>query len=167
MNEYGAILLTFAEVAATLTGFIGVVFILAEEPRGVRSIHESSALFHLLFSALSALFLSLFTAVLLTYSAADEHFAWRIANTLSGFVHLLGAGRLVVEMSQQKSGMQRGIVASTIGIGTAGASFMAAAGYLAREEALIFMLATLWALGVTVIAFVSLLISAQQDGTKE
>jgi hypothetical protein len=43
---------------------------------------------------------------------------------------------------------------------TAGVSFMAAAGYLTQEEALIFMLATLWTLGVTVIAFVSLLTSA-------
>jgi len=41
-----------------------------------------------------------------------------------------------------------------------GVSFMAAAGYLTQEEALIFMLAMLWTLGVTVIAFVSLLTSA-------
>jgi len=40
-------------------------------------------------------------------------------------------------------------------------SFVAAAGYFARQEAPIFMLATLWALGVTVIAFVSLLTSAR------
>ena len=33
-------------------------------------------------------------------------------------------------------------------------SFLAAAGYLTREEALIFMLATLWLLAVTIIAFV-------------
>jgi hypothetical protein len=39
-------------------------------------------------------------------------------------------------------------------------SFLVAAGYLTREEALIFMLATLWMLGVTVISFVSLLLSA-------
>jgi len=98
MSEYGGVLLTFAQVAATLTGFIGVVFVLAEGPGGLRSIHEASALFHLLFSALGALFLSLFAAVLLAYSAADEHLAWRIANTLSGVIHLLGAGRLALEM---------------------------------------------------------------------
>lgn len=166
MNEYGAVLLTFAEVAATLTGFIGVVFVLAEGPGGLSGVHESSALFHLLFSALGALFLSLFASILLAYSATDEHFAWRIANALSGLLHLLGASRLMIETSQQKSAMRRGITASSIGIGTAAVSFMAAAGYFAREEALIFMLATLWALGVTVIAFVSLLISARQDKPK-
>jgi hypothetical protein len=60
----------------------------------------------------------------------------------------------------QKTGIQRAFVTSSIGLGTAGVSFMAAAGYLTQEEALIFMLATLWTLGVTVIAFVSLLTSA-------
>ena len=44
-------------------------------------------------------------------------------------------------------------------------SFLAAAGYLTREEALIFMLETLWLLCVTTIAFLSLLISASRSPT--
>ena len=42
--------------------------------------------------------------------------------------------------------MQRAYVVSSIGLGTAAASFMAADGYLMSEKAIIFMLATLWAL---------------------
>jgi len=42
--------------------------------------------------------------------------------------------------------MQRAYVVSSIALGTAAASFMAADGYLMGEEAIIFMLATLWAL---------------------
>jgi hypothetical protein len=42
--------------------------------------------------------------------------------------------------------MQRAYVVSSIGLGTATGSFMAADGYLMGEEAIIFMLATLWAL---------------------
>lgn len=164
MSPEVVVLLAFAQVAATLTGFIGVVFVLTERPGGRLSVHESSALFHLLFSALGALFLSLFAAILLVYSPAQEHFAWRISNALSGLIHLTGAGRLMLETRRQASGMQRAVGASTLGIATAGVSFVAAAGYLPRAEALIFMLATLWALGVTVIAFVSLLIAARENG---
>ena len=41
--------------------------------------------------------------------------------------------------------MQRTYVASSIRLGTAAASFMAADGYPIGEEAIHFMLATLWA----------------------
>jgi hypothetical protein len=166
MSAYAVVLLAFAQVAATLTGFIGVVFVLGERS-GRLNTDESSALFHFLYSALSALFVSLFAALLLVYSASEEHFAWRISNGLSGFIHLTGAGRLAIETWGQKTGIQRAIVTSTIGLGTAGVSFVAAAGYLTREEALIFMLATLWALGVTVIAFVSLLTSVSVSSPTE
>jgi amino acid transporter len=54
---------------------------------------------------------------------------------------------------------------SAIGLGTAALAFIAAAGYFTTDkQALIFMLATLWILGVTVIAFLSLLMSASADG---
>jgi hypothetical protein len=60
-------------------------------------IHESSALFHLLFSALSALFLLLLSATLSMCWAANEHLARRVANGSSGPVHLGGAARLDLE----------------------------------------------------------------------
>jgi hypothetical protein len=151
-------------VAATLTGFIGVVFVFAERSRRLDG-DLSSALFHLMFASLGALFLSLFAALLLVYSAAEEHIAWQICNALSGFIHLLGAGRLLLERLGHKTEVRRSSITSALGLGTAGVSFLAAAGYLTREEALIFMLATLWLLGVTIIAFVSLLVSASRPPT--
>jgi hypothetical protein len=73
-----------------------------------------------------------------------------------------GAGRLALERLGHETEIRRSSITSAIGLGTAGVSFPAAAGYLTRGEALIFMLATLWLLGVTVIVFVSLLVSASR-----
>ena len=164
MSAYAVVLLAYAQVAATLTGFIGVVFVFGERSRRLDD-DQSSALFHLMYTSLSALFLSLSSALLLVYLAAEEHIAWQICNALSGFSHLLGSGRLLLETLGHKTEVRRSWITSAIGLGTAGLSFLAAAGYLTREEALIFMLATLWILGVTVIAFVSLLVSASRSPT--
>jgi hypothetical protein len=164
MSAYAVVLLAYAQVAATLTGFIGVVFVFGERSRRLDD-DQSSALFHLMYTSLSALFLSLFAALLLVYSAAEEHIAWQICNALSGFIHLSGAGRLALETLGHKTEVRSSLITSAIGLGTAGVNFLAAAGYLTREEALIFMLATLWLLGVTIIAFVSLLVSASRSPT--
>jgi hypothetical protein len=161
-GTYGLILLAFAQVAATLTGFIGVVFVLGERQRGRLDIHEAQAVFHLLFSALAALFISLLTAILLVYLAADQHVAWRVVNAISGSIHVIGAGRLAVEQRRNLAGIRSASITVGWGMTVAAISFAAAGGYLVREEALIFMLATLWLLGVTVIAFVSFLALAAQ-----
>jgi hypothetical protein len=166
MNDYAVVLLAYAEVAATLTGFIGVVFVFGERSHRLGG-EQYSALFHLMYSSLSALFLSLFATLMLVHFAADEHLAWRICNALSGIIHLIGGGRLALETRAQKTEVRSSAIASTIGLGTAAVSLMAAAGYLARQEALIFMLATLWVLGVTVISFVSLLVSASKEPTDQ
>ena len=57
MSAYAIVLLAYAQVAATLTGFIGVVFVFAERSRRLDD-DLSSALFHLMYTSLSALFLS-------------------------------------------------------------------------------------------------------------
>jgi hypothetical protein len=77
------------------------------------------------FSDLSALFLSLLSATLSCW-AANEHLAWRVANGSSGLVHLGGAARLALETRREVAGMRRAYVASSIRLGTAAASFMAA-----------------------------------------
>ncbi|HEY2525858.1 MAG TPA: hypothetical protein VGI29_12415 [Candidatus Binataceae bacterium] len=158
MSGYAVILLAYAQVAATLTGFIGVVFVFGERSHRLGK-GQSSALFHFMYASLSALFLSLFAAALLVYAVSEEHIAWQICNALSGLIHLIGGGRLALEASQHRTEVLRSSAASATGLGTAAVSFLAAAGYLTREEALIFMLATLWTLGVTIISFVSLLVS--------
>ena len=90
MSGYAIILLAYAQVAATLTGFIGVVFVFGERSHRLGK-GQSSALFHFMYASLSALFLSLFAAVLLVYSASEEHIAWQICNALSGLIHLIAA----------------------------------------------------------------------------
>jgi hypothetical protein len=101
-----------------------------ERTRDGLDIHESPALFHLLFSALSALFPSLLSATLSMCWPANEHLAWRVANGSSELVHLVVAARLGLETRRQVAGMQRAYVASSMRLGTAAASFMAADGYL-------------------------------------
>jgi hypothetical protein len=166
MNDYAIILLAYAQVAATLTGFIGVIFVFGERARRLGA-GQSSALFHFMYASLSALFLSLFAAVVLVSSAAEEHMGWQICNFLSGAIHLVGASRLALETVRHRTEVLRSAGTSLTGLGFALASFVAAAGYLSREESLIFMLSTLWILGVTVIAFLSLLVSASSpaEGT--
>jgi hypothetical protein len=109
MSAYAVVLLAYAQVVATLTGFIEVVFVFAERARRLDG-DLSSALFHLMFASLGALFLSLFAALLLVYSVAEEHIARQICNALSGFIHLLGAGRLIFETLGQKTEVRRSSV---------------------------------------------------------
>ena len=48
MSPYISLLLTFAQIAATLTGFTGVVFVLGDRSQGRLNAQDSSALFHFL-----------------------------------------------------------------------------------------------------------------------
>ncbi|MBI2802023.1 MAG: hypothetical protein HYX63_17375 [Gammaproteobacteria bacterium] len=162
MNSYVVLLLAYAQIAATLTGFIGVVFVLGERSDGRLSAKESSAIFHLLYSALGALFLSLVAVLLLVALATNEHLAWRLANALSGVVHSAGAGRLALDARQGQAGFNRAsLPAMSIGFTVMTANFVIAAGYQATVEAPVFMFATLWALGITVISFVALLMAGR------
>lgn len=63
---------TVAKVAVTLTGFIGVAFALGRRSEGGLSIHESSAVFHLLYTALGSLFLSLVASVFLASTRSSS-----------------------------------------------------------------------------------------------
>ena len=159
MNDYAIILLVYAQVAATLTGFIGVIFVFGERAHRLGK-GQSSALFHFMYASLSALFLSLFAAVVLVSSAEEGHVGWQICNFFSGAIHLVGGSRLALETLRHRTEVLRSAATSITGLGFALASFVAAAGFLSREESLIFMLATLWTLDVSVIAFLSLLLSA-------
>lgn len=162
MNSYVVLLLAYAQIAATLTGFIGVVFVLGERADGRLSTNEASAVFHLLFSALSALFISLLAGLLLVVLETNEDLAWRIANGLSGIVHLVGASRAALETRHGTSGFDRASIPTlAIGFTVATANFVIAAGYHANLEAPVFMVATLWTLGVTVISFVALLMTTR------
>ena len=117
------VLLAYAQVAATLTGFIGVVFILGERAQGRFNQHESSTLFHFMFAGLGTLFISLFVALLLVTPVVDEHLAWRLANGLSGLFHLIGASRLTLERWTRNAGAKRVSIAAVTGLAMAGRRF--------------------------------------------
>jgi hypothetical protein len=152
-------LVASAQIAATLTGFIGVVFVVGERAQGRLSTHESSAVFHFMFAGMGTLLLSLLAAVLLVCLSAHENLAWRVANGLIGLFHMTGAGRLAVETWRNESGVRRASITSGIGLAVGSACLLSAAGFLPQLENLILMLATLWSLCVTVISFISLLLS--------
>ena len=155
------ILLSYAQIAAALCGFIGVVFVFGERSQGHLSVHDSSAVFHFMFAGLGALFLCLLTALLLVCVADHENLVWRLANCLGGLLHVGGASRLALETWRDETGVQRGWAMSSIGAVAGIVSLMSAMGYLLSIGNLIFLLATLWTLVVTVISFISLLMTSR------
>ncbi len=155
---YSDLLLTSASVAATLAGFIGVVFVLGRRSEGDLSIHEMSAVFHLLYTSLGVLFFSLVIAVFLA-SPIEQVLVWRIGNGAFGFYHLVGAGKGIIEARRGEYGVRK-VIAWPIFIGSFPiicANFAAAAGHVPEIAPLVFMIGIIWLLLVTATTFVSLL----------
>ena len=150
-------LLASAQIAAALTGFIGVVYVLGERAKGLLDAKESSAVGHLIFAGMGTLFTALLTAILLMCFASDEAVSWRVAAGVNALFHLYGTSRLVLEVRRNEAGLSHGWLVSGIGLLTGTACLAAAIGYAAHFRILIVLLATLWALSVTVLSFVSLL----------
>lgn len=149
---------TFAVVAATLTGFIGVVFVLGRRSEGDLSIHESSAVFHLLYTALGALFLSLVAGVFLI-STDKQVLIWRVANGACGLYLLLGVGMGTVEELRGEFGIPRKVIVWPLFCTTyalTGFNFVAAAGYFSGAAPIVFVTDIVWLLLVTTLTFVSL-----------
>jgi hypothetical protein len=155
---YSELLHTSATVAATLAGFIGVVFVLGRRSEGDLSIHERSAVFHLLYTALGVLFFSLVMSVFLA-STVEQGLVWQVGNGAFGLYHLLGAGRATAEALRGEFGVRK-VIAWPLFIGSypiIGANFAAAAGYFPEAAPLVFMIGIVWLLLVTAATFVSLL----------
>lgn len=150
-------LLAGAQIAAALTGFIGVVFVLGERASGLLDAKESSAVGHFIFAGMGTLFIALLTAVLLVCFASDEDVAWRFAAGVNALFHLYGGSRVALEIRRNESGLSRGRLVCGIGLLTGTACGAAAIGDAAQFRILIVLLATVWGLAVTVVSFVSLL----------
>lgn len=156
---YSELLHTSATVAATLAGFIGVVFVLGRRSEGDLSIHELSAVFHLLYTALGVLFFSLVMSVFLE-STIEQGLVWQIGNGAFGLYHLLGSGIAHVEALRGEFGVRKKVIAWPLFIGgypLIGANFAVAAGYFLEIAPLVFMIGIVWLLLVTAATFVSLL----------
>ena len=74
-------LLTTAEVAGALLGFVGVVLILNRRAEGVVSRQDQSGLFHLVYAAAGAMFFSLVMYAVLA-SAQSHGVIWRVGLVL-------------------------------------------------------------------------------------
>jgi len=156
---------TFALVAATLTGFIGVVFVLGRRAEGQLSMHEASAVFHLLYAALGALFLSLVAGIFLII-AEEQVLIWRILNGVCGLYMLLGVGVGTAEEIQGKFGIPPKAIVWPLFISvyiSIGVNFVLAAGHLLGLASLVFLLDIVLLLLVTTIMFLSLLIFLPTD----
>ncbi len=155
------VLLVYAQIAAALAGFIGVVFVFGERSQGNLSRHESSAIFHFMFAGLNALFISLITALALVCFAESEQLIWRVANGVAAAMHLGGGGRLALETMRKETSLQAGHFTSACGLVVGTFSALCAAGYLPGIGNFVFLFGTIWMLGVTAISFLSLLMSAR------
>ncbi len=71
------LLYTIAEVAVTLAGFSGVVFILGSRSQGQFSKSERNGLFHLLFTTCGNMLVVLIVATCLEFSV-EKLTAWRL-----------------------------------------------------------------------------------------
>ena len=161
---YIGLLGTIAEVSATLAGFIGVVFVLGRRAEGRLTAEEASGLFHLLFTALGALFFSLGLAAAL--AATHEHpTTWRVGNGLLGFYHIVGVSRSTIAEVRGYQGLpgalswflQAGGYAFVI------ANLGVAAGFFLGAAPILFVACLCWFLLISLTYFVSLLSAGQRD----
>ena len=159
------LLLGYAATATTLVGFIGLIF--SSEGRNKQPLnnHESSTVFHFMFGGLSALFISLLAIVALISMSNNHELAWRLMNGLSAIIHITGTIRLAIETRQLQELKKRGWIMTAVGGSMGIFNVAAAAGYLSTFSPTIFLLATMWALAVTAISFISLVIT-QKNRTK-
>ena len=89
-------LLTTAEVAGALLGFVGVVLILGRRSEGILSPQDESGLFHLVYSAAGAIFFSLFMYLVLA-SFEQQSLIWRIGLGLITLYLLYGVTKAMRE----------------------------------------------------------------------
>lgn len=159
MNPQDAsVLQTLAEVSVTLAGFIGVVLVFLHRGRDAWTQGERNTIFHLLFTSLSALGLSILPLVV-QLAVHSEYWLWRICTPVLGIVHLWGALRASTEFLHGKIAMPTPVVITLATGSTTIIALIALVtfGYLAGLAALTYLLGVSWLLLVAVCAFVSLL----------
>lgn len=162
--EANAILETFAQVAATLVGFTGVVFAIGSFSQGGLSPAERHGLLHLLVPAAIVLFLSLLPMVV-SNGAEPGPLFWRAFNGLLGGVHLLtlaDATRSVLSRQvPEPIPIHIGMV--VIGYTTVVANFIVVLGFISELAVLVYLISLLWFLVVSVTQFMLLILSHVHD----
>jgi hypothetical protein len=157
------LLQTIAEVAATLAGFSGVVFVLGRRAEGRLTPKERSGLVHLLLSSCSALLLALALAAALAVTASHP-VTWRVGCGIVGAICLFGATQAAVQQVRGEHGLPRALawvlpsVGGILGI----ASLSATTGLFGEFTSAICLACLIWFLVVSVSYFASLLFADQR-----
>jgi hypothetical protein len=156
---YQDLLHTIAEVAITLAGFSGVVFILGNRAKGRFTQTERNGLFHLLLTSCGNAVVALVVAAILAGSA-DESVAWRVGCGLVGIFVLFGAGRAINEEKRGEHSLPRFVAwpIPNVAILLAVANIVIAAGILVGFAHIACISLLIYLILVSVLYFASLLV---------
>jgi hypothetical protein len=164
---YVNLLQTIAQIAGTLAGFVGVVFILGHRAEGQLSERERSGVFHLLFTAICALILSLVLVAVLA-ATKENPMTWRAGAAVLGAFNFFGASRATIEKLRRKNLL---LLAVSWGFPAGGFSVavfagLAAIGLLADLAPLACATNLIWFLVVSLGYFVNLLVPRKRRGNQ-
>ena len=153
------LLYTIAQVAVTLAGFSGVVFVLGARAEGRFSKTERNGLFHLLLTSCGNALVSLIIAAVLVASA-DEIIAWRIGSGIVGLFVLFGGVRAMLEQRRGEHSLHRFIAwpIPVVAVILAVTNVLVAAGFFVGQAHIICISLLIYMLLVSVLYFASLLV---------
>ncbi len=156
--EYAGVLQILAEVSVALAGFIGVILVVQHSGRGRWSQGEKNTMFHLLFSSLGVLVLSLLP-LLIQPAFTDSALIWRICCPVMAFFHVYGPYRGTTQYRRQEISMPRysAFVFPAGSFLVAGLAVAIAFGFLLDFAAIVYFAGLGWLLAVAIFAFANLL----------
>ncbi len=155
--EYSDVLQTLAEVAITLTGFIGLILVFQRRRDSSYAKADANTMFHLLAGSLCVLGLSLLP-LLLQPAFEDSLTVWRICNPLMGIFQAIGATRGLLEYWRGETTLpfKAVVILAPGGYLLFAMAFAIALGYLPSFAALVYLLGIGWILVVAITSFISL-----------
>jgi hypothetical protein len=155
--EYSDVLHTLAQIAVTLAGFIGLILVFQRGDRSAWSKRDKNTMFHLLYTSLGVLGLSLFP-LLLQPAFSESVSVWRICSPLVGVTHAAGATRALLEnlRGEITIPIRAVYVLATGSYLLMGVTILIAAGYMLNFAPLVYFIGLGWLLSVSVLSFVSL-----------
>lgn len=159
IDGHQEILFLTAEVSGALLGFVGIVLVLGNRADGQLEIRDQTGLFHLIFTAVGALFASLLMLIGLS-SFGDSGLVWRIG---VGLISLYMAYGVIKAMFEKKVDQNRlGTVAMVLLTGgtwvVIGLNAAIMLGFIGEYAPLAYSLSVTYMIGVAVTYFVPLVL---------
>ena len=158
------LLYTIAEVAVTLAGFSGVVFILGSRAQGRFSETERNGLFHLLFTTCGNMLVVLIVAACIEFSV-EKLVAWRIGCVLMALFVVVGASKAIAEERQGQHSLPKPLSwpIPIVALIIASANLLIAAGVAVGHAPVACISLSIYLLFVAVCYFASLLVPVAED----